>query len=188
MSGRRWAVAGAVSFLTASTAGAQSWSTPSVYCTIGASFCLQEFFAFALSPARFDGLFGVFPRFVEGEHVRSDDIAAAFRFEDVLRSEEEDVVPPTPDIPRDLVPEVPDPGVSDPPRHDVPDPPPNEIPDDIPRDEHPKDPDIPGEPPPPDRDPPFDDPVLVPEPSTLVLLGATLPLAIGFIRGRRKRR
>ena len=180
MSARRCAVIAAVSVLTASaSAGAQMWSSPNVYCPIGASFCLEEYFSFSLSSARYERMFGIFPKFMGGAYLRSvEDIEAdnwndaVFKFEDGLRNREDDA-PPVLDNPLHRVPEFSD---------DVPGTPRNELPDDTPRHEEP---DVPGEPPP---DPRLEEPVLVPEPSTLVLLGATLPLALGFIRGRRKRR
>jgi hypothetical protein len=155
------------------------WSSPNTYCPIGASFCLEEFFAFSLTSARYERMFGIFPKIMGGAYLRSGEAIeadnwndAVFKFEDVLRNREDDTAPPALDDPKLRLPEVP---------VDVPDNPRNEIPDDPRRHE---DPNVPV---PPTPDPRLEEPILAPEPSTLVLLGATLPLAIGFIRGRRKR-
>src|SRR5512145_477163 len=72
MSARRCSVIAAVGFVTASaSASAQMWSSPNTYCPIGASFCLEEYFSFSLTSARYERMFGIFPKFMGGAYLRS---------------------------------------------------------------------------------------------------------------------
>jgi hypothetical protein len=166
MSGKRSAVIAAASILAASAAANAQILSPTVYCPIGSLACISEFFMFSAGSSGYDRLMGAFPRellsygTVRSEYGEDTFNRATFRFEHALREHREDD-----ERPRE-VPEVPDVPPAETPRHEVPDV----------RD------------PPPVGEPRSELPIVAPEPSTLILLGATLPFALGFIRGRRKRR